>query len=125
MGEENRGSSGSGTGMMVVAILGGILLVGCCGGVVVLGLGSSFIWVRSSAPDVQMQPPLAPVPTQVAPEVTKALDDLNKDMEPLKITPDEGKPTAPIEPGSEKSDVAPSPGTEAIPAEPGTEEKKE
>jgi hypothetical protein len=39
MGEENRGSSGGGTAMIVVAILGGFLLIGCCSGVVALGVG--------------------------------------------------------------------------------------
>ncbi|MCE9525799.1 MAG: hypothetical protein K8R36_07070 [Planctomycetales bacterium] len=130
MGEENRSSSGSGAGMMVVAILGGILLVGCCGGVVAIGLGGSLLWVRSTPIGVQVQPPLsAPMPTQLTPEVTKALDELNKESEPIKITPDDGTPTAPIEPGSEKPEVAlppgtEGPGTETIPAAPSVEEKK-
>jgi hypothetical protein len=45
MGEENRGSSGSSTALIVVAILGGILLIGCCGGLVVMGAGA--IWART------------------------------------------------------------------------------
>ena len=105
MGEENRGSSGGGTAMMVVAILGGLLVFGCCGGAVVLGLGGSLVWVRS-AQEVQMQPPHAPMPVQVDPQVTKAMEELNKDLEPLKITPEDGT-TKPVEPGSEEPETAP------------------
>ena len=104
MGEENRGSSGGGTAMMVVAILGGLLVVGCCGGAVVLGLGWSLVSVRSTP--MQMQPP-PPIAVQVDPQVTKALDELNKDLEPLKITPEDGT-TKPVEPGSEEPETAPS-----------------
>jgi hypothetical protein len=88
MGEE-RGSSGSSTAMIVMAILGGILLVGCCGGVVVLGLGS-MMWVGTNAPmevRTQVIDPI-PMPQQLSPEVTKALDDLNKEKEPLMIEPE-------------------------------------
>lgn len=99
---DERGSSGSSTAMIVVAILGGLLLVGCCGGVVVLGMGS-FLLVRSDAPvEVHMQavgPP--PMPTELSPEVTKALDDLDKEREPIMIEPDAPSPSA--EPAVDKS----------------------
>lgn len=52
MGEDNRGSSESNTVLIVVAILGGILLVGCLGGLAVVGAG--LFWVRSEA---VFQPP--------------------------------------------------------------------
>ena len=91
--------------MMVVAILGGLLVFGCCGGAVVLGLGGGLVWVRS-AQEVQMQPPLAPMPVQVDPQVTKALEELNKDLEPLKITPEDAT-TKLVEPGSEEPETAP------------------
>lgn len=86
---EERGSSGSSTALIVMAILGGILLVGCCGGVVVLGMGS-MLWVGSSQPmDLQMQAIDAPpMPTELSPEVTKALDDLEMEKEPLTIEPE-------------------------------------
>lgn len=90
--------------MMVVAILGGLLVFGCCGGAVVLGLGWSLISVRSTP--MQMQPPPPPIAVQVDPQVTKALDELNKDLEPLKITPEDGT-TKPVEPGSEGPETAP------------------
>ena len=120
MSEENRGSSGGGTAMIVVAILGGILVVGCCGGVVAVGLGGTLLWHRSAPMDMQAQPPMsAPMPIQVDPQVTRALDELNKDLEPLKIVPDDL--TKPLEPGSEKPEVAPPLGTDP----PVLEEKKE
>jgi hypothetical protein len=103
MGEENRGSSGGGTAMMVVAILGGLFVFGCCGGAVVLGLGGGLVWVRSTP--VQMQPP-PPIAIQADPQVTKAVNELNRDLEPLKITPEDGT-TKPVEPGSEESETAP------------------
>ena len=110
MGEENRGSSGGSTVMIVLAILGGVLVVGCCGGIVAVGLLGNLAW-RSAPPQrMQMQPPLAvPTAPELAPEVTKALDDLNKEMEPLKITPEEATPSVPREPGSEKPEVVPPP----------------
>jgi hypothetical protein len=110
MGEENRGSSGGGTVMIVLAILGGVLVVGCCGGIVAVGLLGTLAWKSSPPPQMQMQPPLAvPTAPQLAPEVTKALDDLNKEMEPLKIAPEETTPSLPGEPGSEKPEVVPPP----------------
>src|SRR5687768_12355112 len=103
MGEENRGSSGGGTAMIVVAILGGILVVGCCGGVVAVGLGGALFWERSVPMGMQAQPPMsAPMPVAVDPQVTRALDELNKELEPLKIAPDDGIPP----------EVAPPPGTD-------------
>jgi len=104
MGEENRGSSGGGTAMMVVAILGGLLVFGCCGGAVVVGLGGAMIWERSTP--MQMQAPPPPIAVQVDPQVTKALDKLNKDLEPLKVTP-EDETAKPVEPGSENPETAP------------------
>ena len=99
MGEENRGSSGGGTAMIVIAILGGVLVVGCCGGVVTMGLLGILGWRTQ---DVQMQnqaPNVPPMPVEAAPDFNKALDGLNKDMEPLKIAPED--PTLPaLEPGS-------------------------
>ena len=108
MGEEHRGSSEGGTAMMMVAILGGLLVFGCCAGAVVLGLGGSVMWLWSAPMDLQMQPPPPPIAVPVDPQVTKALDDLNKDLEPLKVAPDDGTQAAPIEPGSEKPEAAPS-----------------
>ena len=111
MGEENRGSSGGGTVMVVLAILGGVLVVGCCGGIVAVGLLGTLAWRSEASPaQMQMQPPLA-VPTipELAPEVTKALDDLNKEMEPLKIAPEDPTPSVPGEPGSEKPEIVPPP----------------
>jgi hypothetical protein len=117
MGEENRESSGGGTTMIVVAILGGILAVGCCGGVVTLGLGG-LLWSRAEPMNLRMQPPMAaPVAVEVAPEVSKALEELNKDLEPLKIEPGGENPEVVPPPGSEAS------GIEAIPAAPAPEEK--
>ena len=100
--------------MIVVAILGGILVVGCCGGVVTVGLAGSLFWARSTPIGIQAQPPMsAPMPVQADPQVTKALDELNKDLEPLKIAPE-----AP-------EDGTTTPGAEAVPAAPALEEKRE
>ncbi|MFN0020633.1 MAG: hypothetical protein ACKVP0_20435 [Pirellulaceae bacterium] len=111
MGEENRGSSGGGTVMIVLAILGGILVVGCCGGIVAVGLLGTLTWSSAPAPaQMQMQPPLAvPTAPELAPEVTKALDDLNKELEPLKIAPEDTIPSVPGGPPSEKPEVVPPP----------------
>src|SRR5436190_8188886 len=83
MGEENRGSSGGGTMMIVLAILAGILVLGCCGGVVVIGLGGTFFWARSDMKVIQdqsmMQPMVAP------PEMQEAIDKMEKDLQPLNI----------------------------------------
>lgn len=92
--------------MMVVAILGGLLVFGCCGGAVLVGLGGALMWERSVPVGIQAQPPLAPMPVQVDPQVTKAVDELNKDLEPIKITPEDGT-TKPVEPGSEEPETAP------------------
>ena len=73
MGEENRSSSGSSTAMIVMAILGGILLVGCCGGVVAVGLGGTLLWSRS-----------VPMEMQVAPTASPQMSD-----EPLQVIPDD------------------------------------
>ena len=85
MGEENRGSSGSSTVMIVVAILGGILLLGCCGGVAVIGAGA--LWVRSEVREVQTQIERMPMPSETATEIR---------VDPLKAMPDE--PPMPLEP---------------------------
>lgn len=111
MGEENRGSSGGGTVMIVLAILGGVLVVGCCGGVVAVGLLGTLAWSSAPSPQMQMQPPSGPVivPSELSPEVAKALDDLNKEREPIKIAPDDATTTAPVEPGIERPEVVPPP----------------
>src|SRR4051812_38098987 len=115
MGEENRGSSGGGTAMIVVAILGGILLVGCCGGVVAVGLGGALVWNRSVPMSMQSPPMSAPLPVQDDPQVTKALDELDKEMAPLQVVPDDL-----TEPIRSDPDVIPSPdlkapGSEGLP----------
>ena len=71
MGEENRGSSGSSTAMIVVAILVGLLLVGCCGGIVVIGAGG--LWMRSEL--------------QVAPDPVESpiREKLRQDMDSIKV----------------------------------------
>ena len=111
MGEENRGSSGGGTVMIVLAMLGGVLVVGCCGGVVAVGLLGTLAWKSTSSPaQMQMQPPpVVQTPPELAPEVTKALDSLNKELEPLKIAPEDTTPSVPEEPGSEKPEGVPPP----------------
>ncbi len=126
MSEDNRGSSGGDTAMMVVAILGGLLVVSCCGGAVVVGLGGSFVWMRAAPAQMQAPPPVLMPAPQFNPEVQKAEDELKKDLEPLKIAPEDAT-TTPLEPGTEKPEVVPPPpadppGTEAVPA---PEEKKE
>jgi hypothetical protein len=120
MGEENRGSSGGSTAMMVVAILGGLLVFGCCGGAVVVGLGGALMW--QSTP-MQMQPP-PPMAIQADPQVTKAVDELSKEMVPIQVVPDDL-----TQPVRSDPDVIPSadlkgPGSEGLPPAP-LDEKKE
>jgi hypothetical protein len=88
MGEQNRGSSGGGTGMIVVAILGGILVFGCCGGAVVLGLGA-FVWVDANERSMFPPPPLPPAPQVIA--------EMPKELVPLKLTPHDGGTPVPTE----------------------------
>jgi hypothetical protein len=91
MGEDNRGSSESSTVLIVVAILGGILLVGCLGGVAVVG---GLFWVRTEAiyqpPAVQMSVP----PVQATPRI---VDEVAPPPPPAPLPPatapsEEGKP---------------------------------
>ena len=75
---------------------------------------------------MQAPPPVLMPDPQFNPEVQKAGDELSKDLEPLKIAPEDATP-APLEPGTEKPELVPPPGTdppgtEAVPA---PEEKKE
>ncbi|MGI8979149.1 MAG: hypothetical protein ACR2FY_07985 [Pirellulaceae bacterium] len=91
MGEENRGSSGSGTVMIVVAILGGILLLGCCGGVLVLGAG--MFYVGSEVQDAQMQL------EETIRKEGEVVPEIQESLEPLRVMPDE--PPAPTEPRDE------------------------
>ena len=104
--------------MMVVAILGGLLVFGCCGGAVVVGLGGGLVWVRSTP--MHMQPPPPPIAVQVDPQVSKALDDLSKDLEPLKVAPDDSP-----DPKAQPAEESRSPESENPPSAPGLEEKKE
>ncbi len=84
MGEENRNSSGS-TAMIVVAILGGILLIGCCGGIVVIGAGG--LWMRS---ELQVAPD--PVDSPIREQLRHDMDSIkNPDAAPL-VPPPELKP---------------------------------
>jgi hypothetical protein len=110
MGEENRGSSGSGTVMIVVAILGGILLVGCCGGVIALGLGS-VMWVRTTPMEVQMQPPLPPIRVETQLDPPMSVEDVSKELETQR-----SEPESVISPDSSVPAVEPPP-AEAAPAE--------
>ena len=99
MGDENRGSSGSSTAMLVVGIVGGLFLVACCGGILVL-FGAGFFMARSAARDAQMEVMEAQEAIQrdiqkaseeslkANQEFQKAMDDLNKELEKVKI-PDE------------------------------------
>lgn len=94
MGEENRGSSGSSTVMIVVAILGGLLLVGCCGGLVVLGLGSSLFLARPAPQNIPVAAPTG---------VPKVVDEMNQEMKGL-LPPEEmaepaGRELLEIDPG--------------------------
>ncbi len=115
MGEENRSSSGSSTMMIVLAILGGVLVVGCCGGIVAVGLLGTLAWESSASPQMQMQPPIAaPVYNDPLPEVSRSLDDMNKDAEMLKT-----------EPESVTSPESAVPAVEPPPADPALDEKKE
>jgi len=99
MGEEDRGSSGGGTMVIVLAILAGILVLGCCGGVVVFGLGFVF-WASPSA-DIQQN--VAPPPTIVAPEEAPQVEselapdtNLNPNLGPGAAGPSEAqKPATP------------------------------
>ena len=103
MGEENRGSSESSTVLIVVAILGGILLVGCLGGLVVVGAG--LLWVRAEA-DVVQPPPVRVMDTPVM-AMPKTPDAMAPEPAPPEKLPSErGKPEeAPtIVPGDEKQE---------------------
>ena len=85
MGDENRDSSGSNTAMIVVAVLVGILLFGCCGGVVILGAGAVFgVGVRSVKVEQEATiiptapPPLPPQAIAPVPE-PRAVEDKKKE----------------------------------------------
>ncbi len=112
MGEENRGSSGSSTAMIVIAILGGLLVVGCCGGVLVMGLGLIRLSVRQDFENVVHEQATEVV--ESAPEVQKALDEMHKELEPLQIPLDDLTEPARTDPGipKESPDAAPEPGVE-------------
>lgn len=95
MGEEDRGSgSGSSTLMIVLAILAGILILGCCGGVVAVGLGG-FVLVRSQPVPAPPQVIMQSAPT--SPDVQEALDKVQEDLQPLKVPePVEGPQPPPV-----------------------------
>ena len=97
--------------MIVLSILGGLLVVGCCGGIVTMGLLGTLAWRSEATPaQMQMQPPMAvPTAPEIAPEATKAMEELSKDLEPIKIAPDGGATTIPAESGSERPEVVPPP----------------
>ena len=108
MGEENRESSGSGTAMIVVAILGGILLLSCCGGIAV-ALGGTFFYARSAAQEAQME--AMDMQEQARQNFEKSSADMEKMREEIK------SPEAPP--------VAPPPEIAPVPTPPAGEEKKE
>jgi hypothetical protein len=89
--------------VIVLAILAGVLVVGCCGGVVVFGLGGALFWVRSDVRAVQdeamMQPMVAP------PEMQEALDKMERDLQPLKIEPENLDAPVRTKPPSLETDV--------------------
>lgn len=114
MGEEHRGSSGGGVAMLVVAILGGLLIVGCLGGVLVLAGG--WFYARSAAEDMQMQ-------------AMEAQDRVRLDMERANREVQEAheKIRQEVE-GIKLPEVAPHatpPETTPVPGSPGEEAKKE
>ncbi len=100
MSEEKQGSSGSSTAMIVVAILVGILLVGCCGGALLLGAGALFAHsFEVKSVDFQGADTMS-MPTNVPPIIQEP---------PLPIKEMPVEPPAPPEPSGERFDVVPSP----------------
>jgi len=108
MGEENRESSGSGTAMIVIAILGGILLLGCCGGIAVV-LGGSWFYARSAVQEAQIEAMEAR--DQARKNFEKASAEMEKMREEIKIP--------------ETLLVPPPPEIAPVPTPPGGDEKKE
>jgi len=103
MGEENRGSSSGGTMVIVLAILAGILVVGCCGGVVVFGLGSAFLWARHDVQVIQDEAMMQPMVTP--PAMQEAIDKMERDLQPLKIEPESLDAPVRTKPPSLETDV--------------------
>ena len=102
MGEENRGSSGSSTAMIVIAILGGVLLLVSCGGIAVVGGGVLFY---RSARNVEMEV------QRSSQEMRKASDEMSEKLHQEMKLP-EAPPNVPL------PEIAPGPA-------PSPEEKKE
>ncbi len=95
MSEGKHGSSGGGTAVIVIAILGGLLLVGLsCGGII---LGAGFFLYRS-AENVQMEAVRVRDEAQLDmeeanQEMKKLQDQMKKEMDAIKIP--EGTPLVP------------------------------
>ena len=118
MGEEHRASSGSGTAMIVIAILGGLLLVGCCGGAVVIGGVFMFATV---AKDAQMEAVKAQdVARDAQMEVLKAQDQAEKEFEAAKQEMEKSEMEGIKVPNDIRTDSAATP----APAFPDEAEKK-
>lgn len=107
---EERGSSGTGTVMIVVAILGGLLLVGCCGGLAVVG--AAFFSYRSAV-DVEMevmraqetsQQSLQKAQSEVDERMGQELESLRIPVEPSVVQPPDSAPADPPSLSPEKDE---------------------
>lgn len=90
MGEENRGSSGGGTALLVIGIVAVLSLVLCCGG---LTVGAGLFWTRSA---VHQEMQAVEAQQRAQQDMQKAMQEMSKQIEPLKV-PDE--PLIPSLPG--------------------------
>jgi hypothetical protein len=102
MGEENRGSSGGNTALIVIGIVAVVLLIPCCGVVALFGTG--FFMARSAVQDVQMEMIKAQEEVKQAnqemmmknnEEFEKTRDQIEKEIEGIKIPESETIPEAP------------------------------
>lgn len=111
MGEENRGSSGGSTALLVVGIVAVALLIPCCGLVALLGTG--YFMARTAVREAQTEVMKAQEEARMNferanqeiqqrnEEIEKARDDIRKDIEGIKV-PDFGNnpvPESPALPG--------------------------
>ena len=90
--------------MIVIAILGGILLLGCCGGIAVV-LGGSFFYARSAVKEAQME--AIEAQDQARQNFEKASADMEKLREEIKVPE-----PPPIPPPPESAPVATPPAGE-------------
>jgi type II secretory pathway component PulJ len=92
MGEENRGSSGGGTALLVIGIVAVLSLVLCCGG---LTVGAGVFWTRSA---VHQEMQAVEAQERAQQNMQKAMQEMSKQIERVEIPDNTLTPPLPSAP---------------------------